>query len=167
MGNNESIFGEPLSIKDIGEIRFRRSYAGHEHWSDSYLDSIFTTNPSLDILDTTNIEAFNILTKEGFVVGNDLIIDKLSEQLQDTLLLVDDNRETITITVEFDSVLGSRIVQALKAKTKYKIPFDAHGIGNERLKKIIMPNGSVQFLALSYWYFMNGDMFSLHLFELE
>ncbi|GEM_PF-3408268 len=156
-----------ISVENLGEIRFRKSYAGHEDWTDAQFDSTAKSNPGLDVLDTLTIEAFDFLQNDGLVVNQTLLVDKLSQTLQDSLHFIDSNKNITLVKIETGSSLKARVIVVSRENQKLKVSLTHYGTKKYKLKKIEIPDKGWHFLIFSQWYFMNGDMYSLQIFKLE
>src|SRR5690349_21535074 len=75
--------------KYVGQVSFRRSYAGHESWSEAELDSVEKSNPAyLFSGDSSANEILANLNRLGVGNKDELFLDKIAPDLKDSITIV-------------------------------------------------------------------------------
>ena len=151
-----------MTLTQIENLSFRRSYAGHENLTDKQLDSLYETNPiPLSKIKPNLLKQLNknkILNKEG------LVVECFKDSLDKKML----NRK-IEINYSYDFKISNSINILIKKdnnKIKKHIDFDdTHFIG---IKYVDLDNDNIEeILILENFYVMNGDNFELLIFKLN
>lgn len=151
-----------MTLTQIENLSFRRSYAGHENLTDKQLDSLYETNPiPLSKIKPNFLKQLNknkILNKGG------LVVECFKDSLDKKML----NRK-IEINYSYDFKQSNSINILIKKdnkKIEKHIDFDdTHFIG---VKYVDLDNDNIEeILILENFYVMNGDNFELLIFKLN
>ena len=151
-----------MTLTQIENLSFRRSYVGHENLTDEKLDSLYETNPiALSKIKPNLLKQLNknkILNNEG------LVVECFKDSLDKKML----NRK-IEINYSYDFKQSNSINILIKKdnkKIEKHIDFDdTHFIG---VKYVDLDNDNIEeILILENFYVMNGDNFELLIFKLN
>ena len=151
-----------MTLTQIENLSFRRSYVGHENLTDEKLDSLYETNPiPLSKIKPNLLKQLNknkILNNEG------LVVECFKDSLDKKML----NRK-IEINYSYDFKQSNSINILIKKdnkKIEKHIDFDdTHFIG---VKYVDLDNDNIEeILILENFYVMNGDNFELLIFKLN
>lgn len=157
---------DQIITNNLGVIQFRRSYANHLHMSDSAFDSLVKSNPEFDnFLNGAKPELHQYLEKFGFSFKNKLLINKLDTLLHDTLLISKTNGAKYSLFPTLDIKTKKTFLTILGKNCQDSIYLDQTP-SPPRFRFINFEPENKKFI-LVYWqyYFMNGDMFDIALFE--
>lgn len=149
----------------VGKAAFRRSYAGHEHWSEAKFDSVKKSNPTLMSMgDTTEQKALNILTEMGFAGKDELFISKVESILKDTIVITNKKGSMDTAYINFNlkEVKASLYLQTLNSIDS--IPIDYTEYSRRLFQKKLEPDQTF-ILYLNQYYIMNGDNYEISLYR--
>lgn len=152
----------------IGQVSFRRTYAGLENLSDVELDSVEKTNPSFMYPTHTSEDTMlEILTKLGVVDKNDLLLDKISLRLRDTILISDKNLQSDTAFINYNKnkEAGTASIQIKNGKYVYSIPIKDEVFSHTFSLFKLNDTGKTLFAFINQYYIMNGDNYEVSIYE--
>src|SRR4051794_1620880 len=90
-------------LKYLGQVVFRRSYAGHENWSGRELDSVERSNPYyLNAYDSSGQKIIGILTALKIANTDQLFLEKIDQNLKDTIVLAAYGNGNDTAFIKYD-----------------------------------------------------------------
>jgi hypothetical protein len=166
---------ETMSVKKVGEIRYRRSYAslmnqaGMETDTSNLnrsLDSISLEDPTLDILGVDK-DLIRKLEKIGLILKDTLLLDKVYEiPVTDTVKIKYTTGGFFTVTTAYDTLLGKNVLIISGNQGNEKIPLESSNPIS--LREVNLP-GSIykEMIILEEYYFMNGDMYNPEIFQVK
>lgn len=158
---------EKLCITKISELGFRRSYAGHEEWSDEYMDSVMRSNP--DFMNSDDTLYIGNLKALGLVKDNQLLLNKFNGVKKTPIYLSDNNSHKVSIDVDYldeNSCFGI-IVRDKDSKASAPL-LDENMFGNTQIDTIdLIPGGFKEILVLENYYIMNGDDYFISIFKIN
>lgn len=149
----------------IGEVTFRRSFAGHENWTPSAFDSVQRSDPRMlyePELDSSSV--ISVLQALGLITGEELLLDSSGKDLQDTIILDGKEQRNDTVYLTHD---------AMNARTTINIRngdlVDQHTLSwtGPSGPALIAPraNGQRSFALVEYYYIMNGDNYKVMVYR--
>lgn len=152
----------------IGQVSFRRTYAGLENLSDVELDSVEKANPSFMYPTHTSEDTMlEILTKLGVVDKNDLLLDKISLRLSDTILISDKNLQSDTAFINYNKnkEVGTASIQIKNGKYFDSIPIKDEVFSHTFSLFKLNDTGKTLFAFINQYYIMNGDNYEVSIYE--
>jgi hypothetical protein len=151
-----SCSGNKDSIIKIGEITFRRSYAGHEDMTQKQVDSIEKSNPEIIIYDSLK----TISKLEDYGIIKDHRFDSISMNWQYADL--SDNPNFKFCRVYYNQ---HQNCQTLQVKTRNKIlNFNLKAESPVIFSTI---KDSQLILVVEPYYIVNGDNYNLEIFKVQ
>jgi hypothetical protein len=166
-----------LDVEKVGELRFRKSYAGHENMTDKEYGELRKSNPEYYYAsspDSFLLKRFNAL---GYLNDDyDLQSEKLNsfklfdvEKPDTTFYLIDDLDEKVSCQIKkADSsymfnlfIAGNAQGVLLKIKNKFILP----GLQLKTLD--VIAGGFEEIILLDAYYIINGDNFDFFIYEIK
>lgn len=146
----------------IGEVTFRRSFAGHENWTPSELDSVQRSNPTTTTdPGASGSPAFDVLRSMGLTSGEALLLDSTGQDLRDTIMVPNHGSGMDTVYIEKDTITWQMAIRINSGSTTDRIPIEKV---SSSFVAYLVPSrrGDQPFIAvLQQYYIMNGDNFEV------
>jgi hypothetical protein len=152
----------------IGQVSFRRTYAGLENLSDAELDSVEKTNPSFMYPTRTSEDTMlTILTSLGVAVKDDLLLDKITSRLKDTIYISTTNLQIDTVYIGYSQTkeTGTATIQVKNGKNVDSIPIKDEVFSHTFSLFELNDNKKPLFAFINQYYIMNGDNYEVSLYE--
>jgi hypothetical protein len=152
--------------KYVGQASFRRSYAGHENWSEAQLDSAEKSNPFyLFSSDSSANHVLAILNRLGIGNKDELLLNKIEQDLKDTITIVNNHADFDTICITYDIPHTRSSIQIKNKQSIDSIPIKdeafSHTFNLVRLKD----NSNPFIVFVNQYYIMNGDNYEISVYE--
>jgi hypothetical protein len=151
----------------IGQVEFRRSYAGHEKWSEAELDSVEKSNPYyLNAYDSSSRKIIDILTRLEIADSEQLFLDKIDQNLKDTVVLATNDYGNDTAFIKYDTSRTLRTSIILRNKKLLdSVPIE-RGDLPDGFSLINLKGKSNRFLIFFHqYYIMNGYNYEISVYE--
>ncbi len=155
-----------LRYEEIGTVTFRRSFAGHENWTGSELDSAQKSNPTtMTDPGASDSPAFSALQEMGLTAGEELLLDSTGQDLGDTIILHDQGRGADTVLLEH---VTGRARTWVRIRNGGVVDQDTvewiNGVSGPLLLE--PPISTHPYFALvQYYYIMNGDNYEVSVYR--
>jgi hypothetical protein len=154
-------------LKYLGQVGFRKSYAGHQNWSEAELDSVEKSNPYfMDAYDSSSRKIIDILAKLEIANTEQLLLDKIDEDLKDTIVLSDPGKGNDTAFIKYDTSMSLRTSIILRNKKILdSLPIE-RGSLPDVFRLINLNDRSNRFvILLNQYYIMNGYNYEISVYE--
>lgn len=161
-----------ISIKKVGKLQFRRSYASAVFDSTLNVDSIQKGNAaSSDWNDSALLKRF----REFWLVdSNDALKRSMFTEEYKTFELTSGDKKItgwIVRPADDSTMFGLYDLELIRGKERYRTRLEGHyGVMNEDIKYLlldIIPGGYKEFVALEEYYIMNGDNSDVYIYEIK
>lgn len=150
----------------IGQVSFRRTYAGLENLSDDKLDSVEKTNPSFMFPTHTSEDTMlNILIKLGIANKNEMLLDRITPFLKDTIFLTNRNFKTDTVFIKYDTAKAKASIYIKTIQTTDIIPIKDESFSHTFSLVQIKERSNPYIVFINQYYIMNGDNYEVSLYE--
>jgi hypothetical protein len=159
-----------LGYHYIGHVSFRRTYAGLENLSDAQIDSVEKTNPSFMFPTHTSEDTMlAILTRLGMADKNELLLDKITSSLKDTIYIPTSNSQADTIYIKYHETRerGTATIQIQNGKAVDSIPIKDEVFSHTFSLFKLSDNTKPLFAFINQYYIMNGDNYEVSLYQKE
>ena len=145
----------------IGTGVFRRSYAGHENWTERQLDSASRADPLYITTSGHGDTVLRILNAMGVAEDHRLLLDANERDMRDTLVIASGGSESETAYIEKDTIDWQMTLCIKSRRTTYRFPIEEV---SSSFVAYLLPDrdGDHPFIAvLQYYYIMNGDNYEV------
>lgn len=147
--------------RHIGTVVFRRSYAGHENWTESQLDSVSRMDPEYMLSDEQSDHIRHILNIMGIAAGQKLLISEHADILKDTIVIKNRGSETDTAYIEKDTINWRMALCVKNGRTISMLPIE-HVSSSFVAYLLPSRTGESSFIAvIQQYYIMNGDNYDV------
>lgn len=165
---NKRRINNKIKLTQIGNIVFRRSYAGHLNWSDKKLDSVKKENPEFDVLLLDSLkDLIPNLEKVGLIQNGKLQLQKYYSGIEDTINLVINGGNEAVIYKKYNEKLNSYTLQVLSENEISEVVLNSTGHNINLSQLDIFDDTYKEIFILNSFYFMNGDMYNLTIYKVE
>ncbi|MFT3844516.1 MAG: hypothetical protein QM725_05655 [Lacibacter sp.] len=151
-----------------GQVSFRRSYAGHENLSDKELDSLRNANPLfMEQSNASEDTLLAILVKSGMVKENELLLDKISSELKDTIFISSEKSGIDTAYISYNQTKesGMAVIHIRNGKLFDTIPISDEVFSHTFSLARLNYNTRLMFVFVNQYYIMNGDNYEVSVYE--
>ena len=148
--------------RHIGTVVFRRSYAGHENWSQSKLDSVEASHPvQIPWSEASDEHILRILHDMGLADEDALIIGESDRDLRDTVIIEHAAAASDTAFIEKDTIDWQLALRINNGTVSQRLPFD--DASNIFVAYLAPPHtGKHPYLVVvQSYYIMNGDNYEV------
>lgn len=145
----------------IGTAIFRRSYAGHENWSESKYDSVSRSNPEYILSDARGDSVLRILNDLGIAEAQELLLGDIANALMDTIMIPNHGTGTDTVFIEKDTINWQLAIRITNGTMTHRLLFED---ASSLFVAYLVPSrkGDHPFIAvLQQYYIMNGDNYEV------
>jgi hypothetical protein len=156
-----------VRLKYLGQVAFRQSYPGHGNWTEAELDSVEKSNPYyIDGYDSSSRQIIDILTKLEIANAEQLFLNKIDEDLKDTIVLFDHGNGNDTAFIKYDTSMNLRASIILRNKKILdSVPIE-RGSLPDVFRLINLNNKSDRFIFfLNKYYIVNGYNYEISVYE--
>jgi hypothetical protein len=147
--------------RHIGTAAFRRSYAGHENWTESQLDSASRADPEYMSDDAHGDSALMFLRDMGIAQAQHLLLNHNETAMTDTVLIPHQGPGTDTAYIEKDTIDWRMALCIKSRRITHRFPMeDVSGI----FVAYLLPSrrSDHPFIAvIQQYYIMNGDNYEV------
>lgn len=152
--------------KYVGQVSFRRSYAGHENWSEAELDSVEKSNPAyLFTSDSSTNKMLAILNRLGVSNNDELFLDKIAPDLKDSIIIVTHNSDIDSVCISYDMTHTKASIQIKNRQSIDSIPIKDESFSHTfNLIRLSVPSNPF-ILFVSQYYIINGDNYEVSIYE--
>jgi|LakMenE01Jun11ns_1017448.scaffolds.fasta_scaffold9945017_2 hypothetical protein len=151
----------PDSYRYLGTALFRRSYAGHEKWTESQFDSVSRSNPEYIQSDARGDSALQILNDMGIVQAQELLLGDIDGTLMDTIIVAYEGSRADTVFIDKDTINWQMTIRVNDGTKTHRFPFEDV---SSLFVAYLVPSrkGDHPFIAvLQQYYIMNGDNYEV------
>lgn len=149
----------------IGTAVFRRSYAGHENWTTSQLDSVSRADPEYMSGDAHGDSMLMILNNMSIAAGERLLLGENERHLTDTIVIANQGSEPDTAYIEKDTIDWQMALCFKSLRTTSRLPIEHV---SSSFVAYLLPNRTDDqpFIAvLQQYYIMNGDNYEVAVYQ--
>jgi hypothetical protein len=158
---------QKVKLKESVSINFRRSYAYYVDRLDLVV-SPEDTIPGLDFISPSKDSSIlNYLNDLGLVDSISFLIQKVENLAKDTILANLPNKEKIKFYIERDPYFNILIINVEQGKSKDTVKIESTSASPKLLYFDAFKNYGQRLLVYDPWYFVNGDMYTLRVFEIK
>lgn len=152
--------------KYVGQASFRRSYAGHENWSEVQVDSAKKSNPfCMSHYDSSANHVLAILNRLGVGNKDELLLNKIEQDLKDTITIINHHSDIDTIFITYNMTHTRASIQIKNKQSIDSIPIKdesfSHTFNLVRLKD----NSNPYIVFVNQYYIMNGDNYEISVYK--
>jgi hypothetical protein len=152
--------------KYVGQVGFRRSYGGHENWSEAELDSVEKSNPSYMVSsDSLAGKVLAILSRLGIGNNQELFLDKIAKDLKDTITFINHSADIDTIYISYDIAHMRASIQIRNAQIKDSLPIKDEPFSHTFSLVRFQSNSNPYVVFVNQYYIMNGDNYEVSIYE--
>lgn len=160
--------GSKQQYKYLGEVSFRRTYAVSDNVSDAVMDSIGKSNPTfMNPASKEQVAMLSVLTKFQMADKSKLLLDRISQNLKDTIYFAGNSSQTDTVYIQYSN---NKEIGTAAIKIKNRAFIDSFPIKDEvfshtfSLLKLNDTSGKL-FAFIDQYYIMNGDNYEVSIYE--
>lgn len=154
-------------LKESASINFRRSYASLANIPDP-IELREDTIPGLDWIEPSEDSSIvNYLTDLGLVDSNKFIIQKATSLAKDTVFANLANGEKVKFYLEYNINPDTQVVQIEQGSSNDTIQIERMSLEPRLFYFDAFKKYGKRLVVFDQWYFMNGDMYTLRVFEIK
>jgi hypothetical protein len=155
-----------LSIKQVGKLRFRRSYAGHEQLTDREVEKMRKARPTL--YNNFDKDLRDKMESYGFINENELLLTKFKYDTAAVVEIKDQAGHIIKARFQNDPADFARYTLIVTQSTRIAAIRISDYVQELKYRLLdIITGGYPEIVLLNEYYIMNGDNFDLLVFEIR
>ncbi len=156
-----------VHLKETVSINFRISYAGLANVPD-YIELPEDTIPKLDYIEPSkDSSVLNYLADLGLVDSNKFIIRKAEDLAKDTIITNLPNGEKVKFYFDTSPTLDTRVIKIEQGRSKDTIEIERRSLVPKLICFGAFKDYRQRLLVYDSWYFMNGDMYTLTVYDIK